>query len=371
MAAPAPETKPASRTSTTASMFDVYEVLLTQGSSPAVSITPRPRMAYSQADAVLALTETLKANGVAPKDFLDALGDAQLEVAQIRLLECDGKHFEILRLKANSTHEVITARIADYYPGAMLNVPSATPLPEAALPVEVDVPTVFTNSGSSRGGSSSADEPKPKVRKVTTIYGGGGGGNSEAITKTAAKLTPEMVAKGVVIVMGKNGPKVLSAAHARTEEEENEAMADAEASGEDYIPEDGGATREVQVVREAEPAAPAPKPAPAIRILSGDQAEKVMRVSSIETREVPEVDEAALMEMDGDIAAALGSSAGDTVTHAGSPRRALHQRPVEEGSEETASEFTHEEEVGGGRRVKRQDVTKRDRGGSRPVRQKG
>ena len=366
MAAPAPETKPKSRTSTTASMFDTFEVLIAPPGSAPSSFTPRPRMAYSQADAVLALAETLKTHNILPDEFLGALGDATMSIAQVRLLECDDRYFEFLRIPANSTMEVIVTRLRDYYPGASRgHVGQALPVAEPAAE-EVQEQMTFGNSGAQHGTPGTNAAPKAaKVRKVTTIYGGGDStSKSEQLAAVAAQLTPEMVSKGVVLVMGKHGPKLLNTSGGRTEEEEGEALADAEASGEDYTQEEGAGRVVLDIPEEAAPEPPR-APALAIRTMSGAEAERSLRVSAVDHHDQEGPDALELQDLDQSIR-----------THLGIPRQAsadpevrLAPVVVDATSESAVGEMTQVEEVGG-RRVKRQEITKRDRGGARPQRPK-
>lgn len=371
MAAPAPETNPKARTSITASIYGTFEVVIALPGSTPGPFSPRPRMAYSQADAVLALAETLKTHSILPDEFLTALGDATMSITQTHLLECDGRYFVFSRLPADSTMEVIVARLKDYYSGASkTHVGQAIPEAEEAIEASV-MPMTFSNSGGQvRGASSASPVAKTaKVRKMTTIYGGGDSSSkSEQLAAAAAKLTPEMVSRGVVLVMGKNGPKLLNTAGGTTDEEEGDAMADAEASGEDYTPT--APHRSVPIAEvpeapegEAEPE-PAPRPVPTIRTMSGVEAERSLRASSVDHHDQDDSNVQEIQALDRSLGAQLG------VSHQ-TEEEPVRFAPVviDAASESAVGEMTQADEVGG-RRVKRQEVTKRDRGGERPKRPK-
>ena len=376
---PQPLTKPLFKTTTSADLYDVYEILLGDGSSQGSIFEPRPRVAYSPDDAILALDEMLLAQGASVDDVLTQLGGSgKLMCVLVRMLGCDAKTYEHFRkVHAPFTHDLIVGRMRDFMPGAQ-RTPQAAPRPE--VDKAVDEGPRMQSMG--MPGVSTTQEPThpreaPKKQfKVTTVYQGGSD-NSEKLQDLAKQLTADSIPKGgLVITMGKNGPKILKAASARIsdEDEANENLEAAEGDeGEEQhitmaLARGLGSEDDSDGILTTPTPAPRPKvAAPVVRTVSEKSLEMAARASLAHAPRVGVLDESGSeVGMDADEAASLVDQefAGMAET----------QMDIE-GFEPTlpATDPDHDSRLArgaqqGGHRVQKASVTKRDRGGVRPQR---
>jgi hypothetical protein len=366
MAAPAPLTKAKNRTTTQATLFDTYEVQIAGESGKGNVFEPRPRMAFDADDAVLALAETLKLQGATPEALDEVLaGGHTLIIVQVRLAEIDGKFYETFRLKSNQTHDSIIKRMVDYFPGAN-RVQGATAIPVVQQAEADDTPRMMniTNSGSTKLATTHPADKAPKQRRLITVQGGGGEtGGQEALAELAAQLTPEAVKGGVVLVMTKQGPKMLSSASQHDPDDESGGEGAEVGEGGDLEGDYEG--QDVQIigapVAAATPSAPrptpkvaaeAPKPAKTVVTMTGDQAMKTMRATSVD-RHTHEADSSLDMEMGGG-----GEDPGE-----------LKAFVFDQEQEQDVLDGTSVESRGRGKIKKQEGFVRKDRGNSaRPVR---
>lgn len=377
---PQPLTKPQFKTTTSADLYDVYEILLGDGSSQGSIFEPRPRVAYSPDDAILALDEMLLAQGASVDDVLSQLGDSgKLMCVLVRMLGCDNKTYEHFRkVHAPFTHDLIVGRMRDFMPGAK-PVPQAAPRPVVDQAVD-EGPRMQSMGmpGMSKGPEPTHPREAPKRQfKVTTVYQGGSD-NSEKLQDLAKQLTAENIPKGgLVLTMGKGGPRILKAASARISDED-EANENLEAGGDDggeeqhitmALAQDLGAQDDSEsILGEAAPAArPVPKTAaPQVRTLSEKSLEAAARASVVQRPSVGVLDEMGedtgmdQAEAAAAIDAEFGDMAGNLDIDALSP-----ELPAEDPDHDTRLGRTQQT---GGHRVQKASVVKKDRGGTRPVR---
>ena len=364
---PVPLIKPPSKTSAQVDQFFLYEVEL--AGDAVTQFEPRPPVAYSVDDAILKLAMVLKEGGMNAVDFLEHFKDQPFVIAQTRVHTMDGKVFPEVRLKHNTTDETIRRRLADFYPGAQL--PGSAEA-QPVLEVVDDSPRMIsmTNSGSSVAPASSGMIKKgaaPKERRLITVQGGGGGeSKQEALQAAIAMLTPENMPKGgMVLVMGKNGPRMLKTASARTDEEMGEEMADAEENGVE-VQTSSRRAEEVHIAAPVEKAAPAPRPqAKAARVLSEAQLEGMAKSSAASAPSHAILNaEGHETSMDAGTAASLidaemgGDGGGDEIEINGPVL------PVDDGERMTSTLSQGSSQ--GGRAMKKPTMAKPNRGGTRP-----
>jgi hypothetical protein len=319
------------------------------------------------------------------------IGDGgTVQVIQTRLLACDGKHYEHMRLLNKNTHETIWTRLEDFYSGAKAQ-PTATQAVETAAPVEEGT-RYETMATRQPDPVHPADKPN-KVLAVRTVYDGSG--DRDDRMKDALKgLTADTIPKGgLVITVGKNGPKILKAASTQTDEEQ----------GEEFLEENEAApvTRfntgarvqaeaEVTISRDPNPeipglpharkvaAAPTPEPEhkddePVVkkvletRVMSGDAMDRQKPATKVAKHEtVVFGDDLSEMDMGTDEAGALidAELGGEESDLPG--EREMQQMLAD--PKDTSANLTETMEHGG-RRVKKQEgVVRKDRGGTRPTR---
>lgn len=389
MSAPAPLLKPKFKTSCQADLFDAFEVeVVTQALEVKGRFEPRPRMAFDFDDAILALAEMLKAQGATPHDLLMQVGDGgKIQVVQTRILSCDGKNYEHMRLLNKNTNETIWTRLEDYFGGAKVQ-PQATQAVETQAPVEEGTRMV-SMSPRQPDPVHPADKPK-KVLAVRTVYDGSGE-RDDRMKEALSGLTADTIPSGgLVITMGKNGPKILKAASAQTDEEqaedlldENEAaptahvhtgarvQAEAEVTiSRDPNPEIPGLphTRKVAAAEpEHKDDEPVVKKVLETRVMSGDAMDRVKPAAKVAKHEaVVFGEDLGEMDMGADEAASLiDAELGGEETDI-PEQRELQQMLVDpkDASANLAETVEH-----GGRRVKKQEsIVRKDRGGTRPTR---
>jgi hypothetical protein len=392
MSAPAPLLKPRFKTSCQADLFDAFEVEVVTPSLEAKGrFEPRPRMAFDFDDAILALAEMLKAQGATPHDLLMQIGDGgTVQVIQTRLLACDGKHYEHMRLLNKNTHETIWTRLEDFYGGAKAQ-PTATQAVETAAPVEEGT-RYETMATRQPDPVHPADKPK-KVLAVRTVYDGSG--DRDDRMKDALKgLTADTIPKGgLVITVGKNGPKILKAASAQTDEEQGEEFLEENEAAPVAHFNTGArvqAEAEVTISRDPNPeipglshtrkvaAAPAPEPEhkddePVVkkvletRVMSGDAMDRLKPATKVAKHEaVVFGDDLSEMGMGADEAGALidAELGGEESDLPGEREMQQMLADPKDTSANLAETMEH-----GGRRVKKQEgVVRKDRGGTRPTR---
>lgn len=390
MSAPAPLLKPKFKTSCQADLFDAFEIeIVTPALETKGRFEPRPRMAFDFDDAILALAEMLKAQGTTPAELAEQIGEHRVHVVQTRLLSCDGKNYEHMRLLNKNTHETIWGRLEDYYGGAKVQ-PQATQAVETQAPVEEGTRMV-SMSPRQPDPVHPADKPK-KVLAVRTVYDGSGE-RDDRMKEALSGLTADTIPSGgLVITMGKNGPKILKAASAQTDEEAAEDLLDEnEAAPVSQVINHGArvqAEAEVTISRDPNPeipglphtrkvaAAPAPEPEhrddePVVkkvletRVMSGDAMDRVKPAAKVAHETVVFGDDLSEMNMGADEAGALIDAelgGDDTDLPEARELQAILADP-KDTSANLAETLEH-----GGRRVRKQEsVVKKDRGGTRPV----
>ena len=383
---PQPLTKPQFKTTTSADLYDVYEILLGDGSSTGSLFEPRPRVAYSPDDAVLALDELLQAQGAGVDDILSQLGEGKLMCVLTRMLACDGKTYEHLRRNHTPfTHDVIVNKMREFLPGAK-PVPQAAPRPVVEQAVD-EGPRMQSMGmpGAATGPEPTHPREKPKKTfKVTTVYQGGGD-NADKLQDLAKQLTAENIPKGgLVITMGKTGPKILKAASASLADED-EAAANLRDAGEfdegdeggmethitTALTRDLGAGDDTESILGAAATAPAARPtpktaAPVIRTVSEASLEAAAKASPVARPTATVLSEGGdEMDMGQDEAAAMvdaefAGMAGDLDIEGLNP-----ELPAEDPDHDTRLGRTQQT---GGHRVQKASVVKKDRGGQRPRR---
>lgn len=392
MSAPAPLLKPKFKTSCPADLFDTYEVeIVTSALADKGLFEPRPRMAYDFDDAILALAEMLKIQGATPADLAGQLGDHKVHVVQTRILSCDGKNYEHLRLLNRNTHETIWTRLEDYYGGARKVALESQPL--AAAPVE-ETTTQRISMGQAPpepDPTHPRDKPK-KVLQVRTVYDGSGE-REEKMGAALKNLTAEDIPKGgLVITMGKTGPKILKAASAQTDEEQaedllddNEALpvstvntgarvqAEAEITiSRDPNPEIPGLPQTRKVAK-AEPeehkdTEPVVKKQLETRVMSGDAMDRVKPVAKVAHEAVVFGDDLGDSGMDLSEAGALIDAELGSEGDADLPEQQELQQLLADPKVDPDTKGMTQQAQHGGRRIQKQEsVIRKDRGGTRPA----
>lgn len=392
MSAPAPLLKPKFKTSCQADLFDAFEVeIVTSALEHKGRFEPRPRMAFDFDDAILAMAEMLKAQGTTPAELAEQIGDHRLHVVQTRILSCDGKNYEHMRLLNKNTHETIWTRLEDYYGGAKVQK-EATLAVETQAPVDEGTRMISMNAQNREPDPVHPRDKPKKVLAVRTVYDGSGE-RDDRMKEALSGLTADTIpAGGLVITMGKNGPKILKAASAQTDEEQAEDLLDEnEAAPVSQVINTGArvqAEAEVTISRDpnpeipglpqtrkvaaAEPEAEHKDTEPVVkrvletRVMSGDAMER-MPVAKVAKHEAVVFGE-DLGESDMDVseaAALIDAELGGDETDMPETRE-LQQLLADpkDPSANLAETLEH-----GGRRVKKQEgVVKKDRGGTRPTR---
>lgn len=376
---PQPLTKPQFKTTTTADLFDTYEVLLAMDGAGATGsvFDPRPRVAYSPEDAVLALDEMLVGQGASIEAMLEQLGDGKLMCVLTRMLACDGRTYEhFRRAHAAYTHDHIVAKLREFMPGAK-------PVPVVAPRETVHQATEDEPRMQSMGMPGAAKAPEPvhprdkpkKTFKVTTVYQGGTD-SEEKMAELVKQLTPESIPKGgLVLTMGKGGPKLLKTATAHTDEDE--AAGNLRASGEDdgeeqhitmALAEDLGAQDDSESILGEAVTTPvakmAAKPAPQVRTVSEKELEARAKAAPVKAPAMSVLDaEMGDSGMDADEAAQMVDAEFAGMTDGVDLDALSPELPAEDPDHDTRLGRTHQT---GGHRVQKASIQKKDRGGVRP-----
>lgn len=383
---PQPLTKPQFKTTTSADLYDVYEILLGDGSSTGSLFEPRPRVAYSPDDAVLALDELLQAQGAGVDDILSQLGEGKLMCVLTRMLACDGKTYEHLRRNHTPfTHDVIVNKMREFLPGAK-PVPQAAPRPVVEQAVD-EGPRMQSMGmpGAATGPEPTHPREKPKKTfKVTTVYQGGGD-NADKLQDLAKQLTAENIPKGgLVITTGKTGPKILKAASASLADED-EAAANLRDAGEFDEGDEGGVETHITTALsrdlgasddtesilgaavEAPAALPAPKTAaPVIRTVSESTLEAAAKAAPVHRPTAAVLsEEGAELDMDQSEAAAMVDAEFAGMARDLDIGGLSAELPAEDPDHDTRLGRTQQT---GGHRVQKASIQKKDRGGVRPQR---
>ena len=379
-----PLLKPQFTTNTTAAIAQTFDVVLVGDDPMGLPLNPQPAIGFTAEDAVLKLAMMLKALKLTPDDLFKQLEGHKFQMLLVMVADIDGKKYDHFhRIHAPYTHEVITSKLREFFPQAEAQGPVTREEVRGEISEESPRMESMHNTGSTS--SPSTRKGEPKERKLTTVYQGGGD-SSEKMAEVLKQLTPENMPKGgVVITMGKNGPRILKTASARTDEEdaedlmgENEANPIAQSRSEHREIDTSAhsqAAATVSIHRDPNtlppgvldhraPVAKTASKGPALRTVSGDQMERMAMVGDLKkTPQVSVFDAsgAVQMEMGSDEAAALIDREMGTTSTAtpnieiGSDIAIGKNDPLSLNSVETRA----------GHRVKTQStVVKKDRGNS-------
>ena len=370
--------KPKFRTTSTVEAFHTYEVtLFGEGQDPTFGgqMNPRPAMGFDRNDAVAKLAAMLKLNHLTPDDFLTQMADYKLGIvlAKVTNLE-EGAATSPIRVEAAVPHEAIVTMLHAIYPE--VNPAELAGVEQRLKPVSINAEDTarmqtYTNSANQQTEAPRRQSPLnslPKERKIITVNQGGGD-QRESLQELAKQLTPESIpAGGLVIVSGKNGPKVLKAASARIDEEDAARdMETLEAGGEVSLPRATSAQVEIPLAAPvAKAASEAPRPAPKVRTLTDDQL--AAQASSVDISHRATILDQGGFEttMDTEDAAALADQQMGTTGMAlpSVDMRAAISATVRDADQHT--QLGEEVEVGG-RSIKKSTVIRHDRGGTRPT----
>ena len=217
-----PLSKPQFTTTIPAEMLQTFEVRIVGGGDKGTPFDPHPQTGYSPEDAILKLAMMLKTIGATPEDMLKQLPEgSQLMTLMMMKLRIETKiYLHFYRTHTGHNHDYILTKLKELYPLAPLNIADYKEegVVEVALE-EISGMTNFPNSGATGNTEPSPRKAAAKVYKVTTITQGGG--DSEGMAKAMLTLKPEDIPHGgLVITMGKGGPKILKSASAITDEDE-------------------------------------------------------------------------------------------------------------------------------------------------------
>lgn len=281
MATPQPILKPQFQTSVTATLVHTYEVLVA-ATPRGLPLSPRPRVAYTPEDAVLALAQMLKANRLTPDDMLAQFPENQFMVALRVILTCDGvTHEQLYKAHQAFTHDVTLSKLRAFYPDARpMVLANAELAPDTSAPIEDEERmSVLHNSGAQSQTPQRRRPEPPKQRRVITTYQGNDA--EEQIGDALKGLIAEDIPKGgMILTTGKQGVRIVDASRSREIEGEgyvsvtmNDTRAHSAPSQEITIHRDPNTLPPgVPDPRRLPNVAPAPKKA-AVRTITGDEAE--------------------------------------------------------------------------------------------------
>lgn len=377
--------KPKYRTTVTAEIIQTYEVVLCSEGQDAMTgqiMSPRPAMGFEPDDAVYKLVAMLKSARLTVDEFLGQLPGYHLALR----FQVIGNTPDIgeglgLRRAMPKTHDAIVALMRSSYND--VNPTELTGVEQRLKAAEVDPDgggrmDTFTNSANQQAAAAptrrSPLDKLPKERRIITVNQGGGSDQREAMAELAAQLTPESIPSGgLVITMGKNGPKILKAASARIDEEETAAdVATLESGGEVNTHARSQAAGEITINRDPKAGMPvpktateAPRPAPQVRTMTEEQLATQAQSVDI-THRATVLDQSGFeTSMGTEDAAALADEQMGTAGMNVGPvdMKAAVSATVRDADHHT--QLGEEVEVGG-RAVKKSTVVRHDRGGTRP-----